>query len=375
MANTYKWIFFSLFFLFLHQSILALQIERKPLRFVMIGLSHGHSHWIFQKQFQGDFELVGVFEPDINLVEQFRSRYNLDAALFFPEMDMMLDQLVPDGALAFGPISEHLNVVRSCAPRGIHVMVEKPLAFSLSHAREMENLAKSNGIHLLTNYETSWYPSTDAVIDYFLNDKGELGQIRKAVFHHGHRGPKEIGVGPEFLEWLTDPEKNGAGALMDFGCYGANIMTALVEGERPISVLALTQNHKPDIYPHVDDEASILVEYGQSQAIIQASWNWPFDRKDMEIYGANGYCIALDREKLKARFKGQDTEELNLVYSKDTGTITNPFEYFSGVIRGNLKMEKYGLYTLENNLLVVEILSAALESAKTGKRIYFKDQN
>jgi predicted dehydrogenase len=372
MANTYKWFFFSLFFLFLYQPITALESDLKPLRFVMIGLSHGHSHWIFQKQFQGDFELVGVYEADKSLVEQFRKRYNLEEDLFFPEMDMMLDQLLPDGALAFGPISEHLNVVRSCAPRGIHVMVEKPLAFSLSHAREMENLAKSNGIHLLTNYETSWYPTTDAVIDYVLNDQGKLGQIRKSVFHHGHRGPKEIGVGPEFLEWLTDPEKNGAGALIDFGCYGANIMTALVKGERPISVLALTQNHKPDIYPHVDDEASILVEYGQSQAIIQASWNWPFDRKDMEIYGANGYCIALDSQRLKTRFQGEKMEEINLKTAEDTGTITNPFEYFAGVIRGDLKMEKYGLYTLENNLLVVEILSAAIASAQTGKRIYFK---
>ena len=198
MANTYKWIFFSLFFLFLYRPIIALESDRNHLRFVMIGLSHGHSHWIFQNQFQGDFELVGVYEPDNNLVEQFRERYNLDEDLFFPGIEIMLDQLRPDGALAFGPISEHLDVVRSCAPKGIHVMVEKPLAFSLSHAREMEKLANSNGIHLLTNYETSWYPTTDAAINQVWNDKGELGQIRKAVFHHGHRGPKEIGVGPEF---------------------------------------------------------------------------------------------------------------------------------------------------------------------------------
>lgn len=339
----------------------------------MVGLSHGHSHWIFQKPFQGDFELVGVYEPDSVLVQQFKKRYNLEDELFFPDMDHMLDQLQPDGALAFGPISEHLNVVRSCAPRGIHVMVEKPMAFSVAHAEEMENLAKSNDIHLLTNYETSWYPTTDAVINYVLNDMGDLGRIRKAVFHHGHKGPKEIGVGPEFLAWLTDPEKNGAGALIDFGCYGANIMTTLTNGERPVSVLALTQTHKPEIYPLVDDEATIIIEYKQSHAIIQASWNWPFDRKDMEVYGINGYCIALDREKLKTRFKGNAAEELHLINAEDTGTIANPFEYFANVIRGDLNIQEFGMYSLENNLLVVHILAAAMESAKTGKRIYLTE--
>ena len=300
--------------------------------------------------------------------------YTLDDALFFSEMDRMLDELQPDGALAFGPISEHLDVVRSCAPRGIHVMVEKPLAFSVAHAKEMEHLAKSHRIHLLTNYETSWYPTTDAVINYVRNDGGEMGQIRKAVFHHGHRGPKEIGVGPEFLAWLTDPEQNGAGALIDFGCYGANIMTTLMQGERPVSVLALSQTHKPETYPLVDDEATILVEYKEAQAIIQASWNWPFDRKDMEVYGSNGYCMALDRQNLKTRFKGEGTETLRLIEVRDTSTIINPFEYFAGVIKGSLEVSDYGLYSLENNLLVVEILSSAIESAKTGKRIYLKDK-
>ncbi|MFD2202458.1 Gfo/Idh/MocA family protein [Shivajiella indica] len=375
MPNTFRLFFISFLFLLIQQSIFAQQLDDKPVRFVMVGLSHGHSHWIFQKQFQGDFELAGVYESDSQLVDQFKKTYRLKDDLFFSDLDRMLDEVQPEGALAFGPISEHLNVVRSCAPRGIHVMVEKPLAFDVSHAREMETLAKTHKIHLLTNYETSWYPTTDAILRFFSEPKDDLGPIRKAVFHHGHRGPKEIGVGPEFLTWLTDPDKNGAGALIDFGCYGANIMTALIKGERPVSIMALAQTHKPDIYPLVDDEASILIEYKDAQAIIQASWNWPFDRKDMEVYGANGYCIALDREKLKARFKGQATEELNLIYAKDTGTIANPFEYFVDVIRGDLKIGEYGLYSLENNLLVVEILSAAMESAKTGKRIYLTGKN
>ena len=60
-----------------------------------------------------------------------------------------------------------------------------------------------------------------------------LATIRKVVVHDGHQGPKEINVAPEFFAWLNDPKLNGAGALYDFGCYGADLMTWLMDGQRP----------------------------------------------------------------------------------------------------------------------------------------------
>jgi len=110
------------------------------------------------------------------------------------------------------------------------------------------------------------------------------GEIRKMVAMDGHEGPKEIHVQPEFFNWLTDPVKNGAGAMFDFGCYGANLMTWMMDNQRPVKVTAIAQTNKPQIYPRVDDEATILVEYPKAQGIIQASWNWPFSRKDFEVY-------------------------------------------------------------------------------------------
>ena len=117
----------------------------------------------------------------------------------------------------------------------------------------------------------------------------------------GHEGPKEINVQPEFLAWLTDPVKNGAGALFDFGCYGANLMTWLMDNQRPLKVTAIAQTNKPQIYAQVDDEATILVEYPKAQGVIQASWNWPFSRKDFEVYGEKGYAIATGGNNLRVR--------------------------------------------------------------------------
>ncbi len=130
------------------------------------------------------------------------------------------------------------------------------------------------------------------------------------VIHDGHQGPKEIGVPPEFLSFLTDPAQNGAGALYDFGCYGADLMVWLMHGETPLTVTAVLNHDKPDIYPKVDDDATVVLTYPHAQAVIQASWNWPFGRKDMEVYGATGYAITVGADQLRLRHEHDDKEDL-----------------------------------------------------------------
>ena len=373
-----KWILFFSTLAILHssQNISAFQSEKEnndetaePVTMVVAGLSHGHAHWIFQDHFGAGDYVIGVYESDADLAEQFIRNYNLDRDLFYDDLDEMLDELQPTGLLAFGAVYDHLAAVEASAPRGVHVMVEKPLAVSLDHANRMKTLAGEHGIHLLTNYETSWYPSTEKTNQLFTRHREDFGEIRKALFQHGHMGPKEIGVGPEFLEWLIDPRLNGGGALMDFGCYGANLMTWLTGGQQPLTVSAVTQTHKPDIYAEVEDEATIVVTYPGSQAIIQGSWNWPIDRKDMEIYGVKGYVKAPDPDVVEIRRNGESQTVSENVAPGDVDLETDPFHYFAGVIRGEIEMPPYSLYTLENNMLVMQILDAAKRSAETGRTI------
>jgi predicted dehydrogenase len=286
-------------------------------------------------------------------------------------LNKALDQLKPEAVLAFGSIKDHLQVVEVAAPKGIHIMVEKPLAANLNDALKMQQLAKEHRVMLLTNYETSWYPST-AESFRLVRDSNFVGQIRKVVFHHGHQGPKEIGVGDEFFQWLTDPVLNGGGALIDFGCYGANLATYLLKGQEPVSVTALTNQFKPQIYPRVDDDATIILNYPSLQVIIQASWNWTFNRKDMEIYGDSAAIIALNANKMRFRNSKNGAEYEKTVTDKDIAVYTNPFSYLHAVLRGKEKLEPFGLYTLENNVMVNRILEAARISAATGKTVKLK---
>jgi predicted dehydrogenase len=351
-----------LFFCFLFSLFAGAQPE-KPFRIGIAGLTHSHVHWILNRAKDGDIEIVGIAEPNRALAERFLKQHNLPMSLVYPSLVEMLDKTRPEAVTAFNSIDEHLDVVRACAPRKIHVMVEKPLAVSLAHAKEMQALAIKHGIHVLTNYETTWYGSNEEA----LRKLKDMGPIRKVVVHDGHQGPKEIGVNAEFLEWLTDPVKNGGGAITDFGCYGANLITWLLNGERPLSVMALTQQIKPDVYPKVDDEATIVLEYAKAQGIIQASWNWPYSRKDMEVYAVNGYVFA-DREGI--RFKaGPAAQEEFIQSSSPEKPRHDPFALLAAVVRNEITLTENDPSSLENNMLVMEILEAAKQSASEGRRV------
>ena len=243
-------------------------------------------------------------------------------------------------------------------------MMEKPLAVSLGDALAMEKAANAGKIQVLVNYETSWYRSNHAAYD--LVHEGALGDVRKVVVHDGHNGPKEIGVEPEFLAWLTDPKLNGGGALFDFGCYGADLMTWLMDGRRPQTVTAVTQQLKPEIYSRVDDEATIILTYPRAQAIIQASWNWPFGRKDMEVYGATGYAITVQGNDIRVRRAGENAEQ-QLAAKPVPAPYDNELSYLRAVILDGAKPDE--LSSLETNVTVTEILDAARRSAASGETV------
>ena len=347
------------------------KILHEPIHLAVAGMSHGHISFILNRPDKGDFKLVGVCEPNRELIGSLSRRYHLSPEIIYADLTNMLDETMPEAVVAFGSIYDHLAVVEACAPRGIHVMVEKPLAVNMKHAKQMAELAAEHDIHLLTNYETSWYPTTAKSLKMVQEDHF-VGSLRKVVIHDGHKGPKEIGVGPHFLRWLTDPVLNGGGALVDFGCYGANLMTALTKGEKPVSVMAVTRQFKPDVYPDVYDEATIIVSYPESQCIIQASWNWPFSRKDMEIYGTIGYIKADNKNDMRIRGKGMKTENIQKVTADAVDVYEDPFAYFADVIESRIEVEPFNPYSLENNVRVVEILDAARQSAKKGKTVYLK---
>jgi predicted dehydrogenase len=335
-----------------------------PLRVVLAGLVHDHAlGFLEQAQHRADLRIVGIAEADRSLAAQYAKRFGLDPGLFHDDLEAMIEKVHPQAVLAYTDTLDHRRVVEIAARHGVPVMMEKPLAVGLDDARAMERVARAARIPVLVNYETTWYRSNHAAYD--LVHQGALGEIRKVVVHDGHRGPKEIGVSPTFFAWLTDPERNGGGALFDFGCYGADLMTWLMDGRPPDSVTAITQRVKPDIYPRVDDEATVILTYPKAQAILQASWNWPFGRKDMEVYGERGSVITVERDAVRVHLPDQDEKvvEAKALSDRDADSVS----YLRAVVLDGLKPQ--GPSSLETNVVVAEILDAARRSASEARTI------
>lgn len=337
-----------------------------PIRVAIAGLAHGHVEGFLAALPQhSDVQLVGIAEADTALWTKYGKKYSLPDTLFYKSMANMIERTHPQAILVYTSIGEHRHAIEIAAQYGLAVMVEKPLTLSLEDALAIRRVAREHRIQVLVNYETTWYSSNKAAYDEVAEHR--IGEIRRMVIHDGHQGPKEIGVPPEFLSWLTDPAQNGAGALYDFGCYGADLATWMMHGETPVSVTAVANHDKPQIYPRVDDDATIVVQYPRAQAVIQASWNWPFSRKDMEVYGATGYAITVGPDKLRLRYE-HDSDERTVTAPSLSGPQKNSLDYLAAVLRGQF-VPKGDLTALDTNIIVMQILDAARESARTGRTV------
>src|SRR6266446_4987190 len=188
-------------------------------RIAIIGLDHDHV-WGLLKDIAGEpeAELVAIADPHPELVSRAKAQVPATTK-FYSNYVQMLDEAKPAAVIVTTENDRHLEILRECAKRHIHYSTEKPMATNAADAREMERLASQSGIKLMVNYWNAWVAPTH---DLFHRVKsGDIGAVQKIIVQYGHNGPKEIGVSKEFEEWLYDPAKNGGGAIMDFGCYGA----------------------------------------------------------------------------------------------------------------------------------------------------------
>jgi len=337
-----------------------------PLRVAIVGLEHGHVEgFLSSLSGHSNVQLVGIADADPALFAKYRGKFRLSETLFFKSMANMIEVRRPQAILVYTSVAEHRHAIEIAAQYGVSVMVEKPLTISLEDALAIRRTALHYHIHVLVNYETTWYASNRAAYNEL--EHGGLGAVRRVVVHDGHQGPKEIGVPPEFLSWLTDPAQNGAGALYDFGCYGVDLMTWLMHGETPLTVTAILNHDKPEVYRNVDDDATIIVTYPRAQAVIQASWNWPFGRKDMEVYGATGYAITVGPDKLRLRHE-HDNDERLVSAAPLSSPENDSLTYLDAVLTGRT-LSNGDLSALDTNIVVMQILDAARESARTGRTV------
>jgi predicted dehydrogenase len=350
---------------FFNAQLLAQQTR---IRIAIVGLDHDHV-WGLLKDIANEpqAELVAIAEPRPELVDKAKSQIPTSVH-FFSDYIKMLDEAKPEAVFVTTENDRHLAVLRECAKRHIHFSTEKPMATNAADARKMERLADQSGIKLMVNYWNAWVAPSHEL--FHRVKSGEIGPVQRIIVEYGHQGPKEIGISKEFGDWLYDPAKNGGGAIMDFGCYGAE--WALWLKGRPSRVYATTRKLKTDQHNQVDDDATIVLDYPDATVTIEPSWDWPYGMDRVYVFGSKGSYLATQND-LFFRQSGQSSENLDgerLVIPPVGRETSNPISYMIQRIRDNKPIDDP--LSAKLNVQIMEILDAARDSARTGRAVELK---
>jgi len=341
------------------------QAADAKVRLAIVGLDHDHV-WGLLKDIakEPQAELVAIADVHPGLVRKAKAQVPASVK-FYSDYVEMLDQVKPEAVIVTTETDRHLEILRACARRHISYSTEKPMATNARDAREMERLARQAGIKLMVNYWNAWVAPTHDL--FHRVSGGELGPVQKIIVQYGHEGPKEIGVSKEFEAWLYDPVKNGGGALMDFGCYGAE--WALWLKGRPTRVFATAETIKTQQHNRVEDDATIILEYPDAVAILEPSWDWPYNMDRVQVFGPKGSLLATENQLLQRPVRADDLplEGKPLTLQPVPHQSSNPISYLVDCIRHNRPIENPVAATL--NVRVLEILDAARESIRTGRAV------
>jgi predicted dehydrogenase len=257
-------------------------------RIGVAGLDHDHI-WSVSRGFLQDTraKMVAVADAHPSQLEKAKSSWGVERT--YASYQEMLDTEDLDAILVYTDNASAADVVEAAAARGVHVLVEKPMAATLEQADRMLIAARQSGITMMVNWPIAWSPALNTALD--IARRGDIGEIFKVRYRAAHQGPKELGCSPFFYEWLYDKKRNGAGALMDYCCYGANYAAYLLG--RPNAVTGIAGRFVKD-YITVDDNAVILAKYTHGLAICEASWTQYGFGYELMINGSSG-SVRCDR--------------------------------------------------------------------------------
>lgn len=312
-------------------------------------------------------KLVGIADSTPEFLAEAKKRGAADA-LLFRDYREMIEKTKPDIVWSFAENNRHLEIVQFCAPRKIHVMFEKPLATKYADALRIQQLARKYGVQVMVNYQMAWWPANYAA--KAAADSGALGQVWRLRGVVGFGGPSNKGLGKHSFDVFTDAERNGGGALADFLCYGA--LWSLWYLGPPEKVYCQVNHFRPELWPKVDDNFTMILSYPKGVGLFEGSWNLPRLFQDLEVVGLDGsvtltYCGPFTQQKVQLQ-KGRNKWKVEDVPLQPLPPKrAEPIAYLVHALKSGKPVE--GLVGLEMNVGVMEIFEAARMSAASGQAI------
>jgi predicted dehydrogenase len=339
--------------------LMTLPLAAQEYKIAVIGLVHSHVWGHLPEMLKNDpAKFVGIAETNPELLAEAKNK-GAGAIPVFSDYKKMLDEVKPNIVWAFVENNRHLEIVEACAPRKINVIFEKPLASTYKDAVAIQKLARKHGIEVLTNYQMAWWAANYTAKAQA--DEGAVGQVWRLRGIVGHGGPGSTGVGKYFFDWLTDPVKNGAGALMDFECY--NALWSLWYKGRPQTVYAQVNHLRPQTFPKVEDNSTMVVSYKDGVGLFEGSWDLPRGFQDLEVFGLKG-SLYMTKGGVELR-QGGKAKQVEL--SPLAPERSEPIAYMVHSLKNKKPVE--GMVALDINVGVNEIVEAAKMSVKSGAAV------
>lgn len=295
----------------------------------------------------------------------------------FPHIDQLLAGPDFDLMVTLTDMQEHGRLNKQALNAGRHVWSEKPLANTYKEGKALVDLAESRKLRI-------W--GAPAVVNSpqfaFMSkalQEGKLGKVSSAHAHYGHTGPT----------WSAFFYEEGGGSLPDLGVYNIATLTGLLGPAK--SLVAMTSIVTPDravddkgkILVKAEDNAMILMDHGNGViSHVQCGFNYfdPYghegkgqDRPTIIIWGTQGNMalVGYDWAPYGVDMATKDHEQSQR-FLPDPGTYV--WQQGATVISESLATGKEPLINVHHALHVLEIIEAARESEKTGKRVRLQSE-
>jgi predicted dehydrogenase len=314
-------------------------------------------------------ELVGICDLDEERARKVAEENAIPKV--FTDVDLLLDENL-DGISVATPDDAHTAIVLKAAAKGIHILVEKPLATTVDECYAMLAAAEKDGVFLMVDWHNRWNPPIYSAWKSI--QTGELGEVRYIYY----RLSDSVYVPLKMLPWADQST-----VMWFLGSHSLDTVCWMV-GKKPVrvycqkrqQVLANLGVNTPDLY------VTMLEFEGGSLAVIENSWILPQESPSLidhkvEILGSRG-AIYLDlthhaalakySPETTAGFPNPSYPDLFItpeVHHKQMGFAVESMHHFVDCIRDHISPLASG----SDGLLNTRLILAAEQSARNGNPV------
>lgn len=255
----------------------------------------------------------------------------------------------------------HLDDVLACAAAGKHVLCEKPIANTAEDGARMVDACRANGVSLQVAYYRRYYPKLLKMKQ--LLDAGAIGEPVSASIHLSSRlHPARLGPEEQHQRWHLSAELSGGGALVDTGSHRLDILCWLLG--KPDRVAALVECREWPI--EAPDMEALLIRMERGVHVATRHGYRSGSPDELSVAGTEGTLDAtgVDGPDLRLHTGSGASARTETFHMPKHPNMHYPlFEDFNRAIMEG----RPPTHTGEDGLQASRIISAAYESARTGR--------